>query len=219
MKVALYDKHCIIREGIKSILKELKNYVVVAEFEEISEIELTLSKIKIDILIGDFASEKEINLLQHNEKHFPELSVLVISNEISEDLLFRILELNTIKGIHLKDSRKVDLITAITIIANREKSFCPQIIDILQRMTSQKNTANIKSVQKLKNLTVREAEIVKLVAEGKTAKEIAQKLLISIHTVNTYRKNILKKLGVKNSSELVLYAIKNNIIDSTEYFI
>ncbi|NVO04016.1 MAG: response regulator transcription factor, partial [Bacteroidetes bacterium] len=71
----------------------------------------------------------------------------------------------------------------------------------------------------LKKLTLREIEIVKLVSLGITAKEIAEKLLISNHTVNTYRKNILKKLNVKNSSELVMFAIKSKLIDTNDYSI
>lgn len=220
MKILIADSQPIIIEGIKSIFNQFNNIEIIEEADNKIALFEKLDTLKPEILIIDIEQIaglkiSEIGLI---EKISSVTNVFIFSNNSYEDNILDLLEFNSVKAYHLKNCKKVDFIRAITVISNNGKSFCETVIECLHKTLTNSNIA-IDSTVNVKELTKRETEIVKLVAEGKTAKIIAEKLFISIHTVNTYRKNILKKLGVKNSSELVMYAIKSNLINSTEYYI
>ncbi len=220
MKILIADTQQVIIEGVKFFLGQFNNIESIEEADDRNILFNKLEFTKPDILIIDFESIlgiaiSEIGLL---EKISPDTSLFIFSNKTDEDEILSSLEFHSVKAYHLKNCKKVDFIRAITVISNNGKSFCEYVIECLHNSLINKRIKNNLTIN-IKELTKRETEIVKLVAEGKTAKVIAEKMFISIHTVNTYRKNILKKLGVKNASELVMYAIKSNIIDSTEYYI
>lgn len=220
MKILIADSQPVIIEGIKSFLNQFNNIEIIEEADNKIALFKKLETLKPEILIIDIEQITGLKISEISiiEKISPHTNLLVFSDNTSEDNIIDFLEVNSVKGYHLKNCKKVDFIRAITVISNNGKSFCDTVIESLHKTLTNRNIATDSTVN-VKELTKRETEIVKLVAEGKTAKVIAEKLFISIHTVNTYRKNILKKLGVKNSSELVMYAIKSNLINSTEYYI
>lgn len=220
VNILIADNQPVIIEGIKSILKQFNNINIIEEAEDKNSLFIKLNALKYNILIIDISSLQlfEIKEMALIEKSSPYTNVFIFTNNDQENEILSLLEYPSVKAYHLKNCKKVDFIRAITVVANNGKSFCDSVIEILHNSFS-KTKQRSKSVVKIKELTKREIEVVKLVAEGRTAKEISDKLFISIHTVNTYRKNILQKLKVKNSSELVMFAIKNNLIDSSEYFI
>lgn len=108
---------------------------------------------------------------------------------------------------------KEDLLEALSAIEKNQKYLCHEAIEILlnEKLASAKNS-NI-------HLTKKELEVIQLLAQGLTTKDIAARIFLSIHTVNTHRKNILNKLCINNTSELIMYAVKAGIIDTTEYYI
>ncbi len=220
MKILIADSQPVIIEGIKSILNQFNNIKIIEEADNKITLFEKIQTLKPEILIIDIEQITGLKISEISiiEKISPDTNLFIFSNNIKEDEILQLLEFNAVKAYHLKNCKKVDFIRAITVISNNGKSFCETVIECLHKALTNRDIATDSSVN-VKELTKRETEIVKLVAEGKTAKVIAEKLFISIHTVNTYRKNILKKLGVKNSSELVMYAIKSNLIDSTEYYI
>ncbi len=220
MKILIADSQPVIIEGIRSLLSRFNNLQAIEEAEDRNTLFVKLSAFMPDILIIDFAQipdlyTKDIRLLENIS---PDTHLFIFTDNDNEEDIINALEFKSVKAYHLKNCRKVDFIRAVSVVANNGKTFCETVIECLHHNLTSRNTSPVPAVNN-KELTKRETEIVKLVAEGRTAKEIAGRLFISIHTVNTYRKNILKKLGVKNSSELVMFALKTNLIDSTEYYI
>ena len=215
MKIIIADKQIIFREGIKTFLSEIKNLKIVGEVENKNDLKNNLISFKPDLLIIDHQSVVEFNIMDFDiiQQYSEHTKVLVLSQDTNEINIISILRFESVKGYYLKDCSKLDLITSILVIENGGKSYCNKVSEAIFNNRVQKN----KPDYLLKKLTLREIEIVKLVSLGITAKEIAEKLLISNHTVNTYRKNILKKLNVKNSSELVMFAIKSKLIDTNDY--
>ena len=220
MKILIADTQPIVIEGIKSLLYQFNNIQNIEVAENKESLISTLNTLKPEILIIDFALIPDFNFseIKQIESISPETKLFVFTNNINENEILSILEFRSVRAIHLKNCQKIDFIRAVTVVANEGKTFCEKVIECLHNNVANKNSSSLLLVNN-KKLTKREVEIVKQVAEGKTAKEIAEILFISIHTVNTYRKNIMKKLGVKNSSELIMFAIKTNLIDSTEYYI
>jgi len=139
--------------------------------------------------------------------------VLVLTNTISRS---EIAALNAIgiKNFLLKSTDEDELALAIEITLKGKNYVCQEVMDVIMDQQEGK-----KPPSENVNLTNTEIEIVKLIAEGLTTKEIASRKFISSHTVMTHRKNIFRKLKVNNASELVMYAIRGGIIDTIEYHI
>ncbi|MBI5540553.1 MAG: response regulator transcription factor [Bacteroidia bacterium] len=220
MKILIADSQPVTIEGIKSILSQFNNIRIIEEAENKITLFEKLESLTPEILIIDIEQIAGLKISDIGliEKISPDTNLFIFQDKYNEEDVLFSLEYNSVKAYHLKNCKKVDFVRAITVISNNGKSFCETVIECLHKALTNKKITTKSSIN-IKELTKRETEIVKLVAEGKTAKVIAEKLFISIHTVNTYRKNILKKLGVKNSSELVLFAIKSNLIDSTDFYI
>ena len=220
MNIIIAGEQYIFREGLRSILSDLNESFVVAECDNYDDLLSRLNESNTDLLIGDLFSLPDFHFSSFKtlEKKFPNIKFLIISNIKQEENIIESLDCEIVKGFISVNSSRVDVITAVTMIANNSKSFDPEVIEYLQQHISKKQ--NTKGEKKhFKKLTKRETEIVILVAEGKTAKETAEIMNISTHTVNTYKKNIFKKLNVSNSSELVMFAIKNKFIHTNEYYI
>ena len=137
--------------------------------------------------------------------------MLVLTSKTERSYILNLMELGV--NLLLKNCTKNDLLEALSAIGNNQKYLCREAIEVLlnERQASVKNS-NI-------HLTKKELEVIQLLAQGLTTKDIAARLFLSIHTVNTHRKNILNKLCINNTSELIMYAVKAGIIDTTEYYI
>ena len=141
-------------------------------------------------------------------KNHPKLSILIISNDTSIARITKVMELG-IHGFITRNSDIDEILLAIRKIKTGEKYFCSKIIEIMVTKNSYpKFTFNSNRI-----LTQREQEIVKNIALGKTNKQIGSFLGISHHTVHTHRKNIMKKLAVKSSTELALFAVDYGLIE------
>ena len=151
--------------------------------------------------------------LQDIKRQFPKLSILILTNSLTK-LEFTELTKIGIKNIINKTADREDILAAIDAALKGKKYFSEEILDMILEMGESKSNGEEPT-----HLTNSEIEIVKLIASGLTTKEIANHKNISFHTVNTHRKNIFRKLGVSNASEMILYAIKAGWIDNIEYFI
>jgi DNA-binding NarL/FixJ family response regulator len=139
----------------------------------------------------------------------PDTRVLVISTDHNKIDILRALEYGVTNYI-LKECNRDEFIGALYAAIRKEKFFCSKVIDAIVDKHFPKNDTCEPS-----NLSGREVEIIRLISEGLTNKKIAAKLFLSVHTVSTHRKNVLNKLKLNNSSELVAFAIKNGIIQVT----
>ncbi len=188
------------------MLSQYSTVVLTKEASNIESLECNLNQEEPDVLMLDYKTIGFSNLskLKSLIDIYPGLGVLIISDfrDSSEVQLI----LNTgVNGILLKECDEEEIMEAIEAIANKERFFCGTILEMLQE--NEEDGFSCSPV----NLSEREIEIIGLITDGLSSKAIADTLFLSIHTVNTHRKNILKKLNVKSSSELVNYAFKIGI--------
>ena len=169
-----------------------------------------ISLVILDHALIDIGSISELREIKSS---FPDLKILVISNAVSKGEL---VELNSagINNIILKTAGKEELFEALEATLKGKKYYSNELLDLLFESTEKKNQADESG-----QLTISEIEIVRLIADGLTTKEIASRKFISFHTVISHRKNIFRKLGVNSISELIMYSIKAGWINTIEYHI
>lgn len=207
-KIVLADDHAMLREGIKKIINGSKGMEVVGEASN-GLMLLKLLKHSIpDMVILDVSMPKlrGIEAAQEIRKQFPEVAVLFLSMHKSPEYLQKALASGA-RGYVAKDDTGSELIRAIKTIRCGGSYLSPMMMkeltdDPLGICRGQGRLAEDP-------LTTREREVLQLIADGKTSKEIAQLLFISIHTVNNHRKNIKHKLAIRKNTDLVRYALKH----------
>ncbi len=214
INVILADSKYLVIEALQSLISQNSGYLVKAVAKSQEELLAWLEKIKSGILIID-ASGLGISKTQLNQikQQFPSFSWLILTDILTKTEFDELIK-SGIKNIVYKNIEKQDLLAAIKSTWEGKKFFSDEVLD-LARESNERKTVPDATVK----LTTSEIDIVKLIANGMTTKEIAAKRNISHHTVNTHRKNIFRKMAVSNSSELILHAIKAGLIDNIEYFI
>lgn len=217
MHIIIADNQEIFCEGLRSLLsKSGKHQITVSP--EFLLLETQLKSGTYDILIIDFEHCWGVTVatIATISELSPETKLIVMTNNESDEAIISCLESN-IDGYILKSSTKTECLETIEGVMQGKKMYCQPVLKVLCNQYI--NIKQKKNEPEQLSLTAQETKITELTSWGLTAKEIADKLNISIHTVNTHRKNIFKKIGVKNSSELVMFAVRKGIIDSTEYYI
>jgi two-component system, NarL family, invasion response regulator UvrY len=207
-EIVIADNSYLIRQGLKTVLKG-NSVKITGEIKNSSEFLSEINELKPDILILGDNFEKMVtdSWLSQVQYASPGTKILIISGCKENGKI-----LNAIKsgatGYLTEECNSEEILNAVHSVSKGEKFFCNKILDvILEKKLDNDTSENIKE-----NLTEREIEIIKLITEKYTNPEIAEKLFISIHTVYTHRKNIMKKLQLKSPVELILYAIDSGII-------
>jgi DNA-binding NarL/FixJ family response regulator len=215
VNLLIADSQFLITESLKCILPENGHYNIIKIVSEKNELTKALEIGNISLLIIDYSliDIGSISELKEIKINFPDLKVLVLSNSVNRADLH---ELNStgIINIILKTADKEELFEAIEYTLKGKKYYSNELLDLLFEANEKKNTTEEQG-----QLTVSEIEIVRLISEGLTTKEIASRKFISFHTVITHRKNIFRKLGVTSISELIMYSIKAGWINTIEYHI
>jgi DNA-binding NarL/FixJ family response regulator len=165
----------------------------------------------IDFDLFDFKTASE--LLEVRKKS-PCIGILVITDNHSPDDIMKLIDCGITNYI-LKSCEEQELIEAFNATLNNRKYFSSQVLDVLL----EKKSINRGFHTNNGHVTPAETEIIRLITQGLTTKEIASQKNLSYHTIITHRKNIFRKLGITNTSELIMYAMRNGIVDSTEYYI
>lgn len=206
IKVIIADQSTIFTEGLKSILKDNDKIVISGVVQEFNELESLIKENQPHILILDYASENfgEDKVAVISAK-FPEIKLMAITEDVPKTKILRTLKAG-LNSYLLKDCSKDEVLEAVQETYNEKQFFCGKVVDLIT------HTEEDTLCEEVAALSEREREVIKLVAEGFTTKEIAEKLFISDHTVNTHRKNIMHKLGLKNTAGIVIYAVKENIV-------
>jgi DNA-binding NarL/FixJ family response regulator len=207
MRVLIADDHGIVRSGLRLLLDRQSDMEVVAEAEDgVEAIEKVISE-KPEVAILDVSMPRMTGLQATHEikKQAPDTQVLILSMHDDERYLFEALRAGA-AGYVLKRSADQDLLDAVRAAARGEPFLTPSaqqtlIRDFLERGEQQSE------------LTPREQEVVKLIAEAHTNKEIAEILHLSEKTVESHRANVLQKLGMRDRVELVRYAIRNGLVE------
>jgi len=162
----------------------------------------------IDHLLLDFEG---INDLKEIKESFPALTIIIITNFITRNELKELFSLGINNILH-KNANQEELFSCLKDAERGKKYFSDIFLDLIIEPDEKRVFSGI-----FNQLTASETEIVRLIAQGMTTKEIAAQKFLSFHTVMTHRRNILRKLGVSNASELIMYAVSSGIIDTIEY--
>src|SRR5690348_12446380 len=207
LRILIADDHDLLRRGVKSLLEAHPGWTVCAEARTGLEAVAQAEQLTPDIAILDITMP-DLNGIEAGRrirKACPRTEVLLLSVHHSDQLIREIFE-SGIRGFILKSDSDRDLVTAVEVLSNHKPWITPCATELL---LSGKGGVN----EKMERLTSREREIVQLLAESKTSKEIASKLGISTKTAETHRANIMRKLEIHSISDLVRYAVRNQIIE------
>ncbi len=205
IRVVIADDHQLFRSGIESLLTNLPGIVVVGGADDKKSLMQILSKAEADVLLLDISlpSASGLDLLVDLKHLYPELKCIMLT--MHEEL--RYVKESLRKGAYgylLKDTDKDELYNAIQHVAAGKKHFKNRISDLLVEDISGPADDSV--------LTDREREIIRMVADGKITKEIAESLFISVRTVETHRSRIMKKLGASNASDMIRMALERKLI-------
>lgn len=211
ISVILADSQYLIRVGLRHLVSKDKDMKVVAECSSGSELIAKTSELKPDVVILDYQNSGHFELSDIGELYrvCPEIRVIVISSDDNKGNIHKVLEYG-VQSYLTKECDEEEIRSAIVATSKNQKFFCNKILDILlERYHHPKQEQDCLPTE----LTVRELEVVKLVVDGVATKEIANRLHLSHHTVYTHRKNVMKKLNINSTTELVRYAITTGLVD------
>jgi two-component system response regulator NreC len=213
--LGIYDEHKLVQEGISAILENNRDIEIKLTARNRMELFESLNTLILHILLINVhvADTPMLNLLMQVNIGFPKLKILVFSAHNEEEIILKSIKAGA-KGFLAKDSEKTELIEAIYTLRNGYDYYSQSITHLLLRKYISKIQNNhTEGSSTLNNLSAREVEIIKLWGNSYTNKEIADKLFISVRTVESHKNHIMQKLNLKTSVDLVKYAIKNNIIE------
>jgi DNA-binding NarL/FixJ family response regulator len=212
IRILVADDHGIVRKGLRFLLERQPGMEVVGEASEGREAVKLSEKLVPNIIIMDVAMPllNGIDAAAQIMKSNPSTGIVMLSMHADEAYLIRALSVGA-KGYLLKDSAEVDLVRAVQVVAQGRPFFSPQIAQSL--LEDYMRTLQQKGLQdSYELLTDREREVLQLLAEGKSNKEVATLLDLSTYTVETHRTNLMHKLNLHNTAEIVLYAVRKKII-------
>lgn len=215
MKTVIFDKIEIVRIGLLNIFNHSSEIIVLADFNDFEDFADFIKNNNVELIIADFFQTDnnfDFNFLKKIKNINRTTKILLFSSNIEKENIFSAIRAGVDSFIH-KFASKNELIAAIHKIKNGEEYFSENVSNIILKsyISNVKNGEEI-SEKKPRNLTRREIQILKLVCEGMTNKQIADGLCISIRTVDTHKNNIMQKLEIKTTAELVKFAIKNGYI-------
>ena len=205
IRILLAEDHAVVRAGVRELLEQVEGFRVVAETENGSEVEDLVREHSPDILVIDLALRglDGIEGIRRAKRVRPQIRVVVLSMHRSDAHVSQAINVGA-NAYVLKDDSFEDLVDAVRAVL-RGESYMSRSVPALDR----KKTG---AEDRYESLTPREREVLHLVAEGMTSDEIADKLSLSVRTVETHRANIMAKLGVRNQTRLVHFAIQRGLV-------
>jgi DNA-binding NarL/FixJ family response regulator len=214
-KIVIADTQFLVVETLKTILSADERFFITSIVNSQTELIKVLENELCGLLITDFSlfDYDSIDDLRRIKIKFPNISVLILTNLISKAEFTELSKIG-IKNIIYKTAERDEIISAVDAALRGKKYYADEILDLILELGENKAVPEEPT-----HLTSSEIEIVRFIAGGLTTKEIATQKNISFHTVNTHRKNIFRKMGVSNASEMIIQAIRAGWIDNIEYFI
>jgi DNA-binding NarL/FixJ family response regulator len=212
IKILLADDHVLMRRGIRALLERRADFQVVAEAGDGREAVQLTELNSPHVVVADIAMPNlnGIEAARQIAQKWPQTAIVILSMHSDESYVLRALKAGA-RGYLLKDSPESDLINAILAVHEGKAFFSPAISKMLvedyMRQLQQRGAEDSYEL-----LTAREREVLQLLAEGKSNKDVAAILSLSLHTVETHRSNILQKLNLHGTPELILYAIRKGVI-------
>jgi len=212
IRILLADDHQLMRSGVRLMLERESDLAVVGEASDGREAVALTKSLKPEVVVMDIGMPNlnGIEAAHQMTQDNPELAIVMVSMHSDETYVLRALKAGA-RGYLLKDSAEADLIKAVHVVAGGKSFFSPGVsrllLDDYVRKLKRSGTEDAYDL-----LTPREREILQLVAEGKSNKDIANLLDLSVYTVESHRANLMEKLNLKGLPELILYAVRRGII-------
>jgi two-component system, NarL family, response regulator NreC len=212
IRILLADDHNVMRAGLKLLLESHAGFKVVSEASDGHQAVENAIAARPDIAVLDIAMPKlsGIEAAQRINAQLPQTAIIILSMHSDEGYVLRALKSGA-RGYLLKDSAESDLIQAITVVSEGKAFFSPEISKVLAE--DYVREINVRGAEDSYDLlTPREKEILQLLVEGRSNKDIASLLNLSLYTVETHRRNLQSKLNLHSYPELILYAVRKGII-------
>ncbi|MBU0766044.1 MAG: response regulator transcription factor [Bacteroidetes bacterium] len=211
--IIIVDDHEIFRNGLAMVINRLKYTEIVGEASNGQEFLELIESTVCDIVFMDIEMPvmNGIEATSRAKEKYPDLKIIALSMFGEEEYLQNMLDAG-VSGFLLKNINKTDIDRAIRMISEGKNYFSEELLSFFtKRYISDRKSDHIET-----KLTIRELEVLQLIAKGLTDQEIADKLFISQRTVNGHRANLISKTGSKNTVNLLIYAIKNKLVDLDE---
>jgi two-component system, NarL family, response regulator NreC len=212
IRILLADDHTVIRKGLRLLLESQPGFQVVAEASDGRQTVAQAEEHRPDVVVLDVAMPtlNGIEAARQISAKLPETAIVFLSMHSDESYVLKALKSGA-KAYLLKDSAEYDLINAIRAVNGGKAYFSPAISKMMvEDYMREMQEREVEDSYEL--LTTREREILQLLAEGKSNKEVAAILNLSLYTVETHRGNILEKLNLHSGAELILYAVRKGVI-------
>jgi two-component system, NarL family, response regulator NreC len=212
VKVLIADDHGVVRKGLRLLLQQYPDIEVAAEAANGREVVKLAAELSPDIVLMDIAMPllNGIEAAEQVRKVNGDIGIIMLTMHADESYLLRALNAG-VKGYLLKESAEDDLLRAVKAVSQGKPFFSPAITQTLledyMRVLKQEGLSDSFEL-----LTAREKEVLQLLAEGKTNKEVATILDVSLYTVESHRTNMMQKLNLHNTAEIVLYAVRKNLV-------
>jgi DNA-binding NarL/FixJ family response regulator len=214
LKIMVVDDHKLIRKGIKALIQKEKRITSIVEADSAENALELIQKERPNIIITDLSMPgfSGMHLITEVKKAYPEIGVLVLSMHNDEDYIMDALNAGAM-GYLTKDAPPEEIIDAINSLSIGKMYYSSSLTDILARQIIQKKKKEelIKSVK----ITNREIEVLKLIIDGYSNKDIANKLILSKRTIDNHRSNLMRKIGAKNTADIVRLAFINKLVTFT----
>jgi DNA-binding NarL/FixJ family response regulator len=218
MQVILADSNELIRLGLRTILAAQAGISIVGEARNEDELLEQLINFGADVVLIDFTSQGfSIDIVPKAISKFKTLRFVAITEAQHAPILIDALK-SGVTSFVKKDCELAEIIDAVKETAQGKQFFCGQILETIQKANIDLEELNTEAFNcNPISLSERENEIITLIAEGQTNEQIAELLFLSRHTINTHRKNIMAKLGVKNTAGIVMYAVKTGLVSPNRF--
>jgi DNA-binding NarL/FixJ family response regulator len=218
MRLVLADSNEIVRIGLRTVLSSERSIEIIGEAKSSAELLEIVKNFQTDLVMIDYTSSQfSIDVIPQLLQKFPSLKIVAITPEQSAQTLVNALR-SGVKSYVKKDCDSMEIINSVKETGRGNKFFCGQILETIRDASIDVNDIDFDSFScEPISLSERELEIITLIAEGLTNNQIADQLFLSAHTINTHRKNIMAKLGVKNTAGIVMYAVKTNLVSPNKF--
>lgn len=212
IRLLLAEDHTIVREGLRSLIDSSEDMEVVGEVGDGREALKKVEEIELDIVLMDIRMPglNGIEATRQIKKHFPDVKVLILSMHPDDEYVLEALRAGA-SGYILKQAAHEELFTAIRAVYRNDVFLSPSVSKKVVETYIQSNKSVIMELSVLEKLTPREREVLQLIAEGKSSKEISSLLFISPSTVETHKAHLKEKLGLRKTADLIRYAYRKGI--------
>lgn len=204
--VLLADFQYLTRQGIASLIKAMPGFELVKMIDSPDQLVNSVTLLNPNLVVIDI-SDKDHELIPklRELKENTVCSFLVISNSQTKDSIQQLLAMG-IKGILTKNCSEEEIINGLRAVAQGNRFFCNNILELVVESPEEKDNCEPT------NLSPREYEVLELITQSKTTAQIAEELHLSVHTINSHRKNILRKLNLSSPAELIVYALETGLV-------